>query len=301
MGLVCGTGGVIMTVSMAGNLLIAGVAVGAVYAIMGLGLSYVYGITKIFNYTQGAFFTWAAYIAWVLSSGFFHLNYAAAVIITVATMFLIGVGYEKAVIRPLRRFPEWQMTALIVTLASAMALDNLALAVFGYAPKRIPHLIKGNFVWGDFLITRHEVVTLVAALAIMFLLILFLKKVREGMAMQGMAQEPVGARIVGIPIDKMYSYSFGIATVLAGISAILLAPKILIYPTVGWVVFIKAFVVMVFGGVGSIKGTVIAAFILATVEVFVTYYIGGIWGMPIFIAVLAIMLTIRPRGLFGTW
>ena len=290
-----------MTVSMAGNLLIAGVTVGGVYAIMGLGLSYVYGITKIFNYTQGAFFTWAAYIAWMISSEFFHLNYAAAAIITVATMFLIGVGYEKAVIHPLRRFPEWQMTALIVTLATALLLDNLALALFGTAPKRIPHLIEGNFVWGDFLITKHEVVTLVAALAIMFLLILFLKKVRAGMAMRALAQDTIGTRIVGIPIEKMFSYSFGIATALAGISAIFLAPKILIYPTVGWIVFIKAFVVMVFGGAGSIKGTVIAAFILATVEAFVTYYIGAVWGMPVFIAVLAIMLIIRPRGLFGTW
>jgi branched-chain amino acid transport system permease protein len=144
-------------------------------------------------------------------------------------------------------------------------------------------------------------VTLVVALSLVFLLILFLGKVREGMAMQGVAQDMIGARMVGIPINRIFSYAFAIAAALAGISAILLAPKILVYPAVGWLVFVKAFVIMVFGGVGSIKGTAVAAFILAMVEAFVTFYVGGIWGMPIFILVLVIMLTIRPRGLFGTW
>ena len=289
-----------MTAEQLGNLLITGVTLGAVYAVMALGLTFVYGVTKIFNFAQGAFFTWGAYIAWMLSSGYLHLPYAAVVIITVPIMFFFGLGYEKALMHPLRRFPRWDMTAIIVTLGSALLLDNLALVIFGTPPKTIPYLVEGSFTIGNFLITKHEVVTLVAALAIMFLLTLFLKKVRAGMAMRALGQDTVGAQIVGIPINRMFGYAFGIAGALAGISAILLAPKVLIYPTVGWSVFVKAFVIMVFGGVGSIRGTIIAAFILAMVEVFVTFYIGGIWGIPVFILVLIIMLTIRPRGLFGT-
>jgi branched-chain amino acid transport system permease protein len=290
-----------MTAEQAVNLVIIGVTLGAVYAVMALGLSFIYGITKIFNYAHGAFFTWGAYIAYVLSTGYLHLPYAAVVAITVPTMFLFGLGYEKALMYPLRRFPGWGMTAIIVTLGSALLLDNLALVLFGSRSKRMPCLVEGSFALGDFAITKHEVVTLVVALAVVFLLILFLGKVREGMAMQGVAQDPIGARIVGIPINRIFSYTFAIAAALAGISAILLAPKILVYPTVGWLVFVKAFVVMVFGGVGSIKGTAVAAFILAMVEAFVTFYVGGIWGMPIFVLVLIIMLTFRPRGLFGTW
>jgi len=290
-----------MTTEQAVNLVIIGVTLGAVYAVMALGLSFIYGITKIFNYAHGAFFTWGAYIAWMLSTGYFHLPYAAVAIITVISMFLFGLGYEKALMYPLRRFPNWGMTAIIVTLGSALLLDNLALVLFGSRGKRIPYLVEGSFTMGDFLITKHEVVTLVAALAIVFLLVLFLGKVRQGMAMRALAQDTIGARIVGIPTDRMFSYTFAIAAALAGISAILLAPKILVYPTVGWLVFVKAFVVMVFGGVGSIKGTAVAAFILAMVEAFVAFYLGGIWGMPVFILVLIIMLTIRPRGLFGTW
>jgi len=290
-----------MTADQAGNLVIIGITLGAVYAIMALGLSFIYGVTKIFNYAHGAFFTWGAYIAWMLSAGYAQLPYPAVVIITVIIMFFFGLGYEKALMYPLRRYPNWGMTAIIVTLGTALLLDNLALVIFSTPPKKIPYLVEGSFTLGNFLITKHEVVTLVAALVVMVLLILFLGKVRQGMAMQGVAQDTTGARIVGIPINRIFGLTFAIAAALAGISAILLAPKILIYPTVGWLVFVKAFVVMVFGGVGSIKGAVVAAFILATVEAFVTFYLGAIWGMPVFVLVLIIMLTIRPRGLFGTW
>ena len=99
----------------------------------------------------------------------------------------------------------------------------------------------------------------------------------------------------------MFSYAFAIAGGLAGLSAVLLAPKVLVYPSVGWLVFVKAFVVMVAGGLGSFKGTAIAAFVLATLEAFIAFYVGGIWGMPVFVVVLVVMLTVRPRGLFGRW
>lgn len=268
---------------------------------MALGLSFVYGITKIFNYAQGAFYTWAGYLAWMLSIKYFQLNYPAVVIITVLLMSLFGFGYEKVVIRPLRRHPKWQMAALIVTLGTALLLDNLAIGLYSTKVRNIPYLMEGTFTLGSVSITKHEVLTLVICLAVVALLILFLEKSRWGMAMQALAQDMTGARIVGIPTGRMYSYAFAIAGGLAGISGILLAPKLLIYPTVGWQVFIKAFAIMVFGGLGSIRGAVAAAFILATIEAFVTYYLGGIWGMPIFVLVLVIMLIFRPRGLFGRW
>ena len=289
-----------MTAEQLGNLLITGVTLGAVYAVMAMGLTFVYGVTKIFNFAQGAFFTWGAYFAWMLLT-YAQLPYPAVVIITILIMFFFGWGYEKAIMYPLRRFPEWDFTAIIVTLGSALLLDNLALVTFGAGMKTLPYVVEGSFNLGGFLVTKHDVVILVVAIAIMVLLTLFLGKAREGMAMRGVSQDTAGAQIVGIPINRAFSYTFAITAVLAGISGILLAPKVLIYPTVGWTVFIKAFVVMVFGGLGSIKGTVIAAFILAMIEVFATFYVGGVWGLPIFIVVLVIVLTVRPRGLFGTW
>jgi len=290
-----------MSTEQLGSLIITGITLGAVYAIMALGLSFIYGITKIFNYAQGAFYTWAGYIAWMLSVKYFQLPYPAVVIITVVIMFFWGFAYEKLLMYPLRRFRDWDITAIIVTLGSALLLDNLALTLFTSTPRRIPPLADGTFTFAGLVITQHEVITLIVALAIVFLLSFFLGKVRTGMAIQGVAQDQMGARIVGISINRIYSYSFAISGALAGVSAILLSPKILVYPSVGWAIFVKAFVIMVFGGVGSLKGTVIAAFILAMVEAFVSFGLGGNWALPVFILILIVMLTVKPKGLFGTW
>ena len=281
------------------TLLITGVSLGGMYAMMALGLSFLWGVTKMFNYAQGAFFTMAGYIAWALLG--FGLNYAVVIIITVLIMFLFGLGFEKALLYPLRRLPGWEINVLIVTLGAGFLLGHLAFALFGVPPRKLPPLVVGDFTIHGFLICWHDVVTFVAALAIVGLLLLFLEKVRDGMAMRALAQDMTGARIVGIRIDRMCGYAFAIAAALAGISAIFLAPTFLIHPMVGWLVFIRAFVIMVFGGLGSLKGTVVAAFIMAMVEVFVTFYLGAVWALPVFILVLVITLVIRPRGLFGTW
>ncbi|MCL4552246.1 MAG: branched-chain amino acid ABC transporter permease [Candidatus Marsarchaeota archaeon] len=283
------------------NLLITGITVGSVYAIMAIGLSFVYSITNVLNYAQGAMFTWSAYIAWMLSKGYVHLPYFVVIIITLPAMLVFGFVFEKVLIAPLRRFKGWEMSAIIVTLGSALLLDNLALVLFGTPPKQIPHLAEGNLSVGRFSVTKHEFITLVVSVVIIVILIQFLKRVRAGPAMQALAQDITGSRIVGISTGRMFGYAFAIAGGLAGVAGILLAPKVLVYPSVGWLVFVKAFVVMVFGGLGSFKGTAVAAFVLATLEAFVAFYVGAIWGMPLFIVVLVVMLSIRPRGLFGRW
>jgi len=119
--------------------------------------------------------------------------------------------------------------------------------------------------------------------------------------MRGVAQDEIGANIVGIPINRMYGYSFAIAALLAGVSAVLLIPRLPLFPAMGWVIFVKAFVVLIFGGMGSIKGVVIAAFILAIMEVFATSFLGAVWSLPVCLIVLVIVLVFRPKGLFGVW
>jgi branched-chain amino acid transport system permease protein len=99
----------------------------------------------------------------------------------------------------------------------------------------------------------------------------------------------------------MYTIAFGIAGLLSAVAVILLAPRTLLYPLVGWTTLLKAFVVMVLGGLGDIKGTVIAAFALSIAEIFISYFLGGIWAMPIFLALLVVLLVFKPKGLFGSW
>jgi branched-chain amino acid transport system permease protein len=283
------------------NLLLAGITLGAVYLLMAMGLTLVYGVTKVFNYAQGSFFSWGGYIAWYLSVGCLNWNYWVVIPIVLAAMFLIGMAFEKAIIMPLRRFPGWDFTVIIVTLGCALVLDNLILVIFGPLSKSTPHLLEGTFRFGRFAIAKHDAITFVVAAAMLGILALFLGKTRTGKALRAVSQDNVGAKIVGLPVNSLYSISFGISALLSTMAAILLVPRTLLYPLVGWTVLLKAFVIIVLGGLGNIKGTVIAAFILAIVEIFTTYFIAGIWALPLFLLFMVVVLVIKPKGLFGSW
>ena len=118
-------------------------------------------------------------------------------------------------------------------------------------------------------------------------------------AVRAVAQDMQGASQVGIDVDRIYAFTFGLSVVLTGLAGLLLAPIFLISPQGGWEPFLKAFVIVVFGGLGSTRGAVIAAFVLGTVEAFVVYNIGANWTMPIWLLTLLIVLMIRPQGLMG--
>lgn len=281
------------------NLLISGVRVSVLYSLMALGLTLVFGVGKVFNYAHGAFFTWGAYIAWALHNGFPDLAYPIVFAITIPIMFVFGAAFDGFVITPLRRKPGWKFTVFIVTLGSALFLDSLALIVFGPRYKTLPPLMEGDLHFAGFVVSNHDVLSLLIAVSILIGLGLFLGRTMQGKSLRAVAQDTVGAQMVGIPTNIVFRYTFGLAGALAGISGMLLAPRTFIFPVVGWPILIKAFVIVVFGGLGSVKGTLYAAFILGMMEVVISYYIGGVWALPFFLAVLGVVLVFKPRGLFG--
>ena len=281
------------------EILISGVALGAVYALLTIGMTLVYGITRVFNFAYGSFFTWGGYVAWLLFSSF-HLSYALVFIITALVMFLFGLACERAIIRPLRWRADWEMTTMFSTLGLAIFLDSTALVVFGPWAKSLPPLFEGIISPGGFVMPRAEIAVLLIAISIIVILWLFLSRTKQGLAMQAVAQDMTGAQIVGIDRDRVFGYTFGISTALVAISSILLAPKYLILPLGGWEILVKAWVIMTFGGMGSVKGTLYAAFILGIVEVLVGWQFGLMYTLIAWFVVLIGVLIVRPRGLFGT-
>lgn len=289
-----------MSVTLLTYLILGAVVLGAVYLLMALGLTLVYGVTRVFNFAQGSLYLWAGYIAYVLYTSF-QLNWGLVVAITLGIMFGIGLLFEKVMIYPLRRLAEWRWSAVIVTLGGALFLDSSAMALFGMVPKPLPRITEGILSYGAASMPIHDLATILIAIATVVILNRFLSKNRTGMGMTAVAQDPVGANIVGIPLNRMYGYSFGIAGLLAGISAVLLTPRLPLFPAMGWTIFVKAFTVLMLGGLGSIKGAVIAAFVLSFVETFVTYQFGAVWALPVCLILLVIVLVFRPKGLFGVW
>ena len=207
-----------MSVDNVIEVLLVAISLGGIYTLMAVGLTLVYGITRVFNFALGSFYLWGGYIAWTLYEGYFQLPYPLAFVLTIGIMFLFGLGYERALLYPLRRFADWGWTAIIVTLGSALFLDNLSLVVFGARGRTLPYLVQGTFTFGQFVMAKHDVATLVIVISIMVGLTLFLKNTRAGKAMRGVAQDPVGAAVVGIPADKVFGYTFALTAALAGIS-----------------------------------------------------------------------------------
>ncbi len=283
------------------NLLLAGITLGAVYLLMAMGLTLVYGVTKVFNYAQGSFFTWGGFLAWYLSIGVLGWNYYLVIPITLVGMFIFGVVFEKFIVLPIRRLPGWEFTVIIVTLGSSLALDNLVLVAFGPLSKTLPNLLAGTFRFGNFAVARHDVIMLLVGILVFIALQLFLSKTWIGMALRAVSQDNTGAKIVGLNLNLMYSIAFGIAGLLSAVAVILLAPRTLLYPLVGWTTLLKAMVVMVMGGLGNIKGTIVAAFLLSITEIFSSFFLGGIWALPIFLVILVVVLVFKPKGLFGSW
>jgi branched-chain amino acid transport system permease protein len=282
------------------EVLITGVALGSVYAVMSVGMTLVYGISRVFNFAYGSFYTWGAYLAWLLFEVSPGMSYPAVFAIVIPVMFFFGLGVEKGVVAPLRRKEDWQALTMMSTLGLALFLDNAALVAFGPHKKSLPLLLSGNMNIGGFVVSTHEMVTLAIAVSIMVAIGLFLGRTTLGMKMRAVAQDGVGARIVGIQIDRVFGYAFALSTALAGVSGILLAPKYFVYPLGGWEVLVKAWIVVAFGGLGSVRGTIYSAFILGVIEALVGWNFGLQWTEVFWFIIMLATLAIRPKGLLGS-
>jgi len=283
------------------EILIGGLSQGAVYCLIAVGLSLVYGASRILNFAHGSLYSLGGYIAWALVVGYFNLPLWLAVVIAIPLLFATGVGIERLVIRPLRSWGNWRINTIMATLGLAFIIENTLQLVFGPGTKSIPAFIEGTVTLSGITISSYKLWMFVISLALVGALEFFLARTRYGQAVRAVSQDIQGAKQVGVDVNQVFAFTFGLSVVLAGLAGILLAPIFLISPVGGWGPFLKAFVIVVLGGLGSTKGAFVAAFVLAILEGFVIFYIGPNWVMPAWLLVLIVVLAVRPKGLFGVW
>jgi len=285
------------------EVIISGLSSGSAYAMMAVGMSLVYGVSKVFNFAYGSFYTMGGYLAWIFLGGLLgsSIGYPATFAIVITALFFIGMGTEKFAIRPLRARRDWEMLAVMSTLGLALCLDNLYLALFGPFRKSIPPLFEGSVHIAGTTVAMQNVAIAAIALSVIAGLWFFLNRTKQGLAVQAVAQDMTGAQIVGIDKDKVFAYTFALACVLVGFGGMLLAPKYLVSHLAGWNVLVKAWVITAFGGMGSVTGAVYAAFILGMVEAFVGWQLGLTWTLLVLFAILIGIFIVRPQGLRGTW
>lgn len=284
------------------EVLISGAVNGSAYALMAVGLALVYGIAKVFNFCYGSFYTMGGYLGWlVLNSKLSRFGYPVVFACAIPALFMAGLAIDRIALRPIRDRKDWEMLAVMSTLGIALFLDNLYLARFGPSLKALRPLFEGTINLAGTVVSMHDVAISIIAASMIIGLWFFLKRTRTGMAMEAIAQDMTGAKIVGIARDRVFGYAFAIASVLVGIGGILLAPKYFVTPFGGWEILVKAWVITAFGGMGNILGAVYAAFILGIVESIVFWQFGATYTMFAWVAIMIGIFIVRPQGLRGTW
>ncbi len=288
--------------------LINGLALGAVYALIALGYTMVYGILQLINFAHGEVYMLGAYLGIIVLGVLTHLGATAyslslsllvTVVISMAFCAAYGAAIERIAYRPLRKASK--LAPLISAVGMSIILQNIVMLAQGKEYKNLPPMLPSEgFRIFDANVSPVQCFILSASILIMFGLHLFVSRTRLGKAMRATSQDRVMAGLVGININQVISITFMIGSALAAVAGVMVT---LYYGVVhffmGYLAGIKAFTAAVLGGIGSIPGAMLGGFMLGLIENFGASYISSVYKDAFAFIVLIITLIIRPAGLLG--
>jgi len=274
-----------------------GLMIGGVYALIAVGLTLIFGVMKIVNFAQGEYVMIGMYISWMLAT-LVHIGPYPGLILVGLIMFAIGyLTFKLLLIRILGKPDE---TFILLTLGLSIFLQNVALLFFKADYRTVQTTIKdAAFRIGGLAIAVPRLIAFLVALILVLALTLFLNKTDMGRAMRATAESSEVATLLGINSVRCYAIAFGIGIVGAGAAGVLLTPMFYVYPGVGTLFNLTAFVVVVLGGMGSLLGALLGGLLIGVVEALSSTYVSldlaQLFTFLIFVAVLFM----RPSGLFG--
>ncbi len=280
--------------------LVNGISLGSIYAVIALGYTMVYGIARMLNFAHGDVIMVGGYVAFVMMTSL-GLPALAAICAAVVVCTLLGVAIERVAYKPLREAPS--LAVLITAIGMSYLLQNLALLIWGSAPKSFTSVVSIEplrLFGGQLVVTGETLVTIVTSAVIMVALTLFVNKTKVGHAMQAGSEDKGAAQLMGINVNATISLTFAIGSALAAVAGVLLCSAYpTLMPTTGAMPGIKAFVAAVFGGIGSIPGAMLGGVLLGIIESLSKAYISSQMADAIVFGVLIIVLLVRPAGILG--
>jgi len=292
--------------------LINGVSIGAVYAIIALGYTMVYGIAKMLNFAHGDVIMVGAYVCFFAVSTF-GLPPIVGVLLAMVVCTALGITIERLAYKPLRQAPS--LAVLITAIGVSYFLQNGALLLWGSAPKVFPSFFtikevdaSGEEVTrtalslfnGELTISLAAIVTVVVCVIIMVALTLFTGNTKMGKAMRACSEDKGAAQLMGINVNSTISMTFAIGSALAAVAGVLMCSAYpTLIPTTGSMPGIRAFTAAVFGGVGSIPGAMLGGILLGLIQIFTQAYVSTEIADAIVFGVLIVVLMVKPTGLLG--
>ena len=285
-----------MTASIIIQLLVAGLSTGSIYALVALGLVLAFKGTGILNFAHGELVSLGAYVALFLTV-FLHLGYWQVLLLSVAIMAVVGMVFERVLIKPLMHAPPF--TIVVATMAIGLMIKNALRLSWQENIATLPSPLDDiSFRVGDVDINPQYLWIIFCTVVITVALSVFFRKSLIGKALQAVAQNTEAARLMGIRVSLVFPLTFAISSMLAALAGILYGPLVGIQPELGSIIM-KGFVAAILGGFNSLFGVVIGGLALGTLETFGGAFIGGTFkDVTAFIVLMAVLL-LRPNGLFG--
>jgi branched-chain amino acid transport system permease protein len=287
------------------QLLVTGLMMGALYALMALGIAFIASIMKMINWSMGEFYMIGSYVQFLLIGRLFEPRFGwsywyLALPISMLAAFILGLVIQRLLLAPMFNYEESRRFeyATIITVALAVLFQNLATILAGpYQNSPKPYL--PNAVFAGITLNGSRLAAALGAFVILVAFYVFIRRTMVGLAFLATAQNRLGAQTAGIKVQRVDMVAFGIGVALAAAAGALLAPVFLVYPTNGATSTIKGFELIVIGGLGSIPGAILAGFGLALIESFGSFFVNPAYQDLYGFVFLIAFLLFRPQGLFG--
>jgi branched-chain amino acid transport system permease protein len=287
-----------MSLKLVLDQILNGIIMGSMYSLSAAGLTLIWGTMKMLNFAYGEYYMLGAYL------GFYTMSLTGipqgfAILIATGVVFLVGLLTERLIIHPLLDKPGWEVSPVVATMGISVFLQNFALKIWGERVKNIPYIFEGTLDVFGFRIAYQRLLILAVGVIAMGAFWFFIKKSRFGMAIRATAQERESSTLIGINYHRVYMITFGISSAMAALAALMLAPIYSINPWMGSLTLVKAIIVAVLGGLGSVEGAMVAGIVLGIAESFGVIIFSSEWKDVFSYIIMIMVLTIRPSGFFG--
>lgn len=269
------------------------------YALVAVGYSLVFGILRLINFSHGSVYAFGAHMV-MLFIGFQWGPWLGVLASVIITGFL-GVFIDKLALAPLRKKKSIPIASLITTIGISYIIQNLLMIIFGSERKSFPNFFDfGSLTFGDIPITSSQFILFTISLLLLLVLTFIVRRTKIGLAMRGVEQNSKAASLMGINVNFVITFTFFLGGASAAIAGSLMAGYYqLVYPTMGFMIGLKAFAAAVLGGIGILHGSVVGGLVVGLSESLAAGYLGGTYRDAFAFIILIIILIIRPTGLFG--
>lgn len=275
-----------------------GLILGSMYALIGIGLTLIWGTMRMLNFAQGEFYMLGGYVAYFVAT-VGGLNPWISLPIAAVSVFAAALVVERIAVRGALGRENWTFTTIVATLGVSIVLQNAVLLAFGERFQSVPYLVSGVLALGPVRMAWHRVAVFGIAAALSVAMFLLLTRTRFGLALRAASQDRDAATLYGVNASAVFALTFGLAAALAAVAATALAPIFSVSPWMGGPVMLKGFVVVVLGGLGSFPGAIVGGLILGIVESLGVLFGSSEWREVISYALLIAVVAVKPWGLFG--